>query len=742
MADALDPELKQQQSTPFSRVEHLLAEMSVSEKVGQMTQHAFMAPLQEEPKEFERVLEQVRQGRVGSFLNAPSLAVRNQLQRAAVEQSRLGIPLMFGRDVIHGYRTIFPIPLGLAASFDPDLAEATCQAAAAEASEAGIDWTFAPMVDVTRDPRWGRVAEGFGEDPFLASLFGAAMVRGFQGSDPAAPGRVAACAKHYLGYGASEAGKEYNATSIPERLLRDVYLPSFRACVDAGVLTVMCGFNDLDGVPMSGNRWALRELLKGELGFQGFVVSDWTSPHELIAHGFCSDDRQVALESVHAGLDMEMESRAYQTELVRLVEGGQVTLQELNDSVRRILEVKHRLGLFERPFTPEAAPSVALCKLHLELARKAARASLVLLKNEKACLPLSPDIRSVALIGPLADDQHHPLGCWSFDGDRSATVSLLAALKERLGPSVRLTHVHGLPEARSLDESGFDAALRAVDDAEVAIALVGEDANMSGECHSRAFLGLPGAQSALLRHLASSRTPLVVIVMAGRPLTLNRDADAARALLYAWHPGSMGGPALVDVLFGDAAPSGKLPISFPRTVGQVPVYYNYKNTGRPPRTDFRGIPQGTPLDPVDMDASYLDVEVTPHFPFGYGLTYTHFEYSELAVSPARAGLTGSIEVSVRLRNVGTRTGVEVVQLYVRDRVGSVTRPVRELKGFQRVELGAGASLRVTFQLAASELAFCGRDLRVRTEPGSFEAYVGGDSRASLMAEFELHADDV
>jgi beta-glucosidase len=742
MMDALDKELStpQQQLPRIPRVERLIAEMSVAEKVGQMTQHAFMAPLQLDPKELERVLEQVRQGQVGSFLNAPNLDLRNELQRAAVEASRLGIPLMFGRDVIHGYKTIFPIPLGLAASFDPALAEATCQAAAAEASEAGIDWTFAPMVDVARDPRWGRVAEGFGEDPFLASLFGAAMVRGFQGPDPAAPDRVAACAKHYLAYGAAEAGKEYNATSVPERLLRDVYLPSFRACVDAGVLTVMCGFNDLDGVPMSGHRWALRELLKGELGFQGFVVSDWTSPHEMIAHGFCSDDRHVALESVGAGLDMEMESRAYQTELVRLVESGQVPLEALNDSVRRILNVKHRLGLFERPFTPVASSSVALCKPHLELAREAARASLVLLKNEGGCLPLSPDVRSVAVIGPLADDPHHPLGCWSFDGDRNATVSLLSALKQRLGPSVRLTHVHGLPEARSLDETGFDAALRAVDEAEVAIALLGEDANMSGECHSRAFLGLPGAQSALLQHLARSRTPLVLIVMAGRPLTLNRDADAARALLYAWHPGTMGGPAVVDVLFGDAAPSGKLPISFPRTVGQVPVYYNFKNTGRPPRTDFRGIPQGTPLDPVDMDASYLDVEVTPQFAFGYGLTYTQFEYSELVVSPARAGLGSKIQVSVCLRNVGGRGGVEVVQLYVRDRVGSVTRPVRELKGFRRVELAAGASENVTFQLTAADLAFCGRDLRVRAEPGWFEAYVGGDSRAGLMAEFELSGD--
>jgi beta-glucosidase len=712
--------------------------MTVPEKVGQMTQYALFKRQQEEPAEFERTLVEVRHGQVGSFLNARNLEVRNLLQRAAVEDSRLKIPLVFGRDVIHGYKTIFPIPLGLAASFEPGLAEATCAAAAREANEVGIDWTFAPMVDVTREPRWGRVAEGCGEDPYLAAKFGAAMVRGFQGQDPAEPGRVGACAKHYLGYGASESGKEYNTTWVPERLLRDIYLPPFRACVDAGVVTVMCGFNDLNGVPMSGNRWALRELLKGELGFQGFVVSDWASSHEMIAHGFCADDRHVALESARAGVDMEMASKAYQAELTRLVESGQITSEELNDAVRRILNVKHQLGLFDRPYTPAPVSSVALSKPHLDLARDAARASLVLLKNEGACLPLSAGLSSLAVVGPLADDPHNPLGCWSFDGDRDASVTLLSALKERLGSSVRLTHAKGLSETRSFDTSGFEEASKAVEGADVAVVVLGEDANISGECRSRAFLGLPGAQSALLERLAASGTPLVVIIMAGRPLTFEQDCERARALLYAWHPGTMAGPAIVDVLFGDVAPSGKLPISFPRTVGQVPIYYNFKNTGRPPRNEFRGIPQGSPLDPVDMDASYLDVEVTPQFPFGFGLSYTTFEYSEITVSPGSAGLAGSFEVSALVRNAGSRAGVEVAQLYVRDLVGSVTRPVRELKGFQRVEIGAGESRRVTFQLPASELAFSGRDLRVRAEPGMFEAYVGGDCRASLKAEFELH----
>ncbi len=719
------------------RVERLIAEMSVPEKVGQMVQYALFKRIQEEPEEFERLLGDVRRGVVGSFLNARNIEVRNELQRAAVEGSRLGIPLVFGRDVIHGYRTIFPIPLGLAATFEPRLAEATSHAAAREAREAGIDWTFAPMVDVTREPRWGRVAEGFGEDAYLASRFGAAAVRGFQGEDPSAPDRVAACAKHYFAYGAAEAGKEYNTTWVPEQLLRDLYLPPFRACVDAGVATVMCGFNDLNGVPMSGNRWALRDVLKGELGFEGFVVSDWASTHEMIQHGLCADDRDVARESARAGVDMEMASKAYQSELTRLVEAGEVSMEELDDAVRRILNVKQQLGLFDKPYAETPRSSVALSAAHLEVAREAARASLVLLQNESGCLPLSPSIGSLCVVGPLADDPHNPLGCWSFDGERAASVTLLAALRERLGGGVRLSYVTGVPETRSSDTSGFDAAFAAVAEADAAIVVLGEDANISGECRSRAFLGLPGVQTPLLERLATAGKPIVLVVMAGRPLTLGRELELASAVLYAWHPGTQGGPAIADVLFGDAPPAGKLPISFPRTVGQVPVYYNYKNTGRPPKRAFRGIPAGTPLDPVDMDASYLDVEVSPQFPFGFGLSYTSFGYSELRVSPSRGALTGTFEVSVLVSNVGDRAGIEVAQLYVRDCVGSVTRPVRELKGFQRVELPAGNARRVVFRLPASELAFCGRDGVMRIEPGRFEVYVGGDSSASLMAELEL-----
>jgi beta-glucosidase len=724
------------QKTPAAgveRIERLLTELSLAEKVGQMTQIS-LADIKDEAA-LMPALDLVKRGRVGSFLNAPSREIRNRIQRVAVESSRAKLPLLFGRDVIHGYRTVFPIPLGQAASFEPELARLAARATAREASEAGIDWTFAPMVDVTRDPRWGRVAEGYGEDPLLAAEFGVAAVRGFQGEHPGAAGSLAACAKHYLAYGATEAGKEYNTTWVPERLLRDLYLPPFRACVKAGVMTVMCGFNDLNGVPMSAHRWALRDVLKGELGFQGFVVSDWESTHELIAHGFCADDREVARASALAGVDLEMVATSYSEYLEELVESGQLNVEVVNHAVRRILTIKHQLGLFEHPYSPEPSESIALSSQHLALARQAARSSLVLLKNQGGCLPLTSAVK-VALVGPLADDVRAPLGCWALDGDVAATVTLRAALTERLGAE-HVEYVSGLPAPRSEDTSGFEAACAAVMRADLAIVVVGEDENISGECRSRAFLDLPGAQRALLERLATTGKPLVTVIMAGRPLTFERELGLSHALLYAWHGGTMAGAAITDVLVGDAAPSGKLPITFPRTVGQVPIYYNHKNTGRPPKRAGKGIPAGTPLDPVDMDSSYLDVEVTPQFPFGYGLSYTAFEYSEVRVSSARIAIGDAFEVSALVTNVGSCAGSEVVQVYVRDRVGSVTRPVRELVAFRKLALGVGEKRRVEFVLQSTDLGFCGLNLEVRPEAGMFDVYVGGDSTAQTNTEFEL-----
>jgi len=711
------------------RVEALLARMTLAEKAGQMSQLPLFQP--EAPTE---IVEAVRQGRIGSFLNAHSLAQRNGLQRIAVEESRLGIPLLFGRDVIHGYKTIFPIPLGQSATFDPDLVERAATAAAAEASEAGIDWVFAPMVDIARDARWGRIAESCGEDPYLAAEMGAAMVRGFQGEDAGAPGRVAACAKHFAGYGAAEAGREYSTTSIPEQLLREVYLAPFKACVEAGALTLMSGFNDLNGVPASGNEFLLRRILKEEWGFSGFVVSDWASIVEMAKHGLVEDDGHAALEAARAGVDMEMGSSAYITALPDLVAQGCLPVGVLDDAVRRILVVKHRLGLFDRPY--REAPPEKRGDAYRVVAHEIARESIVLLKNEGRVLPIAKGAKSIAVVGPQADDRVDQLGCWSFDGDASASVTVLAALRARC-KDAEIHVAKGVDDCRSNDRSGFAAAIDAARRSEIVLAFVGEPANLSGECRSRAFLDLPGVQLELLEALAQTGRPLVVTFLAGRPLVIGRACALASAALYAWHPGTMAGPALVDVLLGDVSPSGKLPVTFPRAVGQIPLYYNAKNTGRPATSRLRGVPTGTPLDPEGFESAYLDVDVTPEFPFGFGLSYATFEYSNLRVTPSRAAAAESLAVVVRLKNTGQVAGDEVVQLYVRDRVGSITRPVRELKKIRRVSLKPGQEVDVDLRLASRDLAFWGRDMRLGVEPGVFDVFAGGDSCATLSATFEI-----
>lgn len=715
---------------PIPFVEELLARMTLREKLGQMTQHAYGVGSTDE------VHERVKQGDIGSFLNAATLETRNELQRLAIEDTRLGIPLIFGRDVIHGFKTVFPIPLGQAASFNPALVERAAEVAAHEAAESGVDWTFAPMLDVTRDPRWGRVAETCGEDPFLTAALGSAMVRGFQGANVADGKHVAACAKHFAGYGASESGKDYNTTWIPEPLLRDVHLPPFKACVDAGVMSVMSAFNDLNGVPASVNAFLLRQVLKQEWAFAGLVVSDWAALLELLQHGVADHPKRAALEGVLAGLDMEMATTTMRDHVAELVEEGLVPVATIDDAVRRILRVKLQLGLFDEPYRKPPAESVALSAPHLAVARELGRQSIVLLKNDSDVLPFGPKLRKLAVVGPLAADPTNQLGCWAFDGDAAASVTLKDALEARL-PATEVTYVPGLPDTRSLDTSELEAAAQAVASADVAVVCVGEDALLSGEAKCRAFLDLPGAQQALLERLARTKTPLVVIVMAGRPLLLEPVAQLATALLYAWHPGTLGGEALTDLLTGAVCPSGKLPISMPRAVGQIPVYYARRNTGRPPKADRTGVPKGTPLDPVDFDSSYLDLEVSPLFPFGFGLSYTRFGYTALRVAPARAPIGATLSISVVVSNLGSRRGTETVQLYVRDVVASVTRPIRELKGFRRVDLDAGESATVSFELASRELAFTGRELTSRVEPGRFQIWVGADSNAELSADFEL-----
>lgn len=713
------------------RIADLLGRMTLEEKIGQMSQSSsFPHPLS------DRVKEDIRRGRWGSFLNAGELQDKAEAQRVALTESRLGIPLIFGRDVIHGYRTIFPIPLGQAASWDPDLIRQAARVAAREASGAGIHWTFAPMIDVARDPRWGRIAEGLGEDPYLASVLGAAMVRGFQGESIGAPDSIAACAKHYVGYGAAEGGRDYNTTWIPESLLRNVYLRPFHAARDAGVATFMSAFNDLNGVPTSGNAFTLRQVLRNEWKFDGFVVSDWDSVVEMVPHGYAADLKDAALKGVQAGVDMEMSSNAYALNLKALVEAGQVAPAMIDDAVRNILRVKFRMGLFDRVAAAPAGNPSAPDPDALATARKLATESIVLLKNEGQVLPLAKSVGRIAVIGPLADSPIDQMGAWVLDGKAEDVRTPLATLRETMGRE-RVRWAPGLKNSRDNARDGFAAALEAARNSDAVLLFLGEEQILSGEAHSRAFLSLPGAQPQLVEEVARAGKPTVAVILAGRPLTFQEVTAKVQAVLYAWHPGTMGGPAITDVLFGDAIPSGKLTATFPRTVGQVPIYYAHMNTGRPPSPNELGIPMGTPVDPKGYTSKYLDVDFTPEYPFGFGLSYTKFEYANLRLSSARLPLGGSISVFADIVNTGETEGDEIVQCYVRDLVGSITRPVRELKAFRRIHLRPGEKRTVEFRLSTEDLAFYKEDGKLVTEPGMFHVWIAPDSSSGLKAEFEL-----
>lgn len=715
----------------------LLARMTLAEKIGQLqlvNGGGGHVP--------DHLHHAIRDGRAGAVLNEVHLDTVNALQRIAVEESRLGIPLLVGRDVIHGFRTVFPIPLGQAATWDPRLVEQGAHVAALEAAAHGVNWTFAPMLDIGRDPRWGRVAEGYGEDPYLTGVLGAAAVRGFQGDDLAAPGRIAACAKHFAGYGASESGRDYNTTNIPENELRNVHLPPFRDAIAAGAATVMTSFSDLDGVPATANTWLLRGILRGEWGFEGAVVSDWDSVRQLAVHGFTASDRDSALEAATASVDIEMASTTYQQHLAELVAAGRVPLADLDAMVLRVLRVKERLGLFDAPYTdPDALPAVASAA-NRRAAREAATASVVLLRNVHGALPLSAEhLDRIAVIGPLADDAHEQLGTWVFDGDPHLSEPLLPALRALVGDRVELEFVRGLPTTRSQDRSGFAEAVAAAARADVAVLVLGEEAILSGEAHCRADVSLPGAQEALIEAVAAAGRPVVLVVMAGRALALERVVPHVHALLLAFHPGCMGGPALADLLFGVRAPSGRLPVTLPRVTGQIPIYHAHKNTGKPPTPEtvvhMNEISARVPQLSVGNTSFHLDVHPSPLYPFGHGLTYSSIAYADVRTSAPTLARDGSIEVLAEVTNTGPRPADEVVQLYVRDLVGSVTRPVRELKGFQKIHLQPGERRTVHFTLTADDLAFHGRDQRRAAEPGEFHAWIGADAAADLRTGFRL-----
>ena len=723
------------------RVTDLLGNMSLEEKVGQMNQvHAGdMEPIAE-------LGDALRAGAIGSIINQVDLGTVNELQRIAVEESRLGIPLLVGRDVIHGFRTIMPIPLGQAATWNPEVVRQGARIAALEAARSGVNWTFAPMVDVTRDPRWGRIAESPGEDPFLASRLAAAMVEGFQGDDLAAAGTIAACAKHFAGYGAVESGRDYATTNIPENELRNVHLRPFHAAVNAGTATLMASFSDLNGVPATGNGFLMRDVLRGEWNFDGFVVSDWNSIHQLAVHGLTANDRDSALAAAEAGIDMDMAGSLYVRHLANLVEEGVLDIRVVDTAVANILRAKFRLGLFENPCTdPDALPDYASPEA-LATAKTAALQSIVMLKNDDGVLPLSGKrVDRIAVIGPLAEAPYEQLGTWIFDGDETLSVTALQGVRDLVGRDAEIEFVQAMESSRSRSTAAFDAAVAAAQRSDIVLLFLGEESILSGEAHSRADIDLPGAQVQLVRRVREAGKPVVAVILAGRPLTLTSMVDNVDAVLFAWHPGTMGGAAIADILFGLESPSGKLPVTFPRVVGQVPIYYSQKNTGKPPSPDtivhIDDIDAKAPQTSLGMTAFHLDAGYAPLFPFGFGLSYADFRYDDIRVSQGEVPVGSRFTVSAKVTNRGDVAAEEVVQLYVRDLVGNVTRPVKELKGFRRVRLEPGKSQAVSFELHTDDLAFHGRDNRPIVEPGDFHAWIGGSSDAPLRTEFRLVAGD-
>lgn len=706
------------------RVEELLQQMTLEEKIGQMNQVSGGLQFKDE----------IAKGNVGSILNVVDPVEINAVQRVAVEESRLGIPILVSRDVIHGFRTIFPIPIGLASTFNTDIVEQGARIAAIEATASGVRWTFSPMLDIARDPRWGRVAEGSGEDTYLDSQMGVAMVKGYQGEDLSDPTCMAACIKHFVGYGAAEGGRDYNTTMISERALRNVYFPAFKACVEAGALTLMTSFNDVDGLPSTGNDWLLRDILREEWGFDGMVVTDWNSSGEMVAHGFAEDLKDATRISINAGVDMDMMSFGYVQYVKALVEEGKLSEATIDNAVRNILRLKFRLGLFENPYVDESlARQVAYAPEHLAAAKQAAVESAILIQNNNNVLPLK-DVKTILVTGPLADAPYEQLGTWAFDGEAEHTVTPLTALRKQYD----VIYEPALDYSRDCDMSKFGAAFEAAKRAEAVVVFVGEEAILSGEAHSLSQLNLQGAQSELIAKMRSTGKPVVVVVIAGRPMTIERDLENCDAMLYSFHPGTMGGEALADLISGRAVPSGKLPMTFLRDAGQAPFYYNHPMTGRPnngTETLLNDIPVRAGQTSLGCTSYYLDTGYGPLFPFGYGLSYTTFEYSNVTIDKVEYAEGETIVVEYDLKNSGEYDATEVAQLYVRDLVGSVVRPVKELKRFERVTLKAGESKHCRFELPVADLAYWNRDMEYVVEAGKFQLWVAGDSASGSALDF-------
>ena len=709
-------------------VEALLAKMTLEEKLGQLNQPPGLGN-DTGPKAMAGGEEQIRKGQIGSLLGTHGAALTCRLQRVAVEKSRLGIPLMYGYDVIHGYRTIFPVPLAEAASFDPAEVENAARVAAVEATAHGIHWTYAPMVDIARDPRWGRIVEGAGEDPYLGSVVAAARVRGFQGKDLAADDTMLATAKHFVAYGAAEGGRDYNIADISERTLREVYLPPFKAAIDAGAQSVMAAFNEVGGVPMHANGGLIENVLRKEWGFDGVLVSDYTGVAELMAHGIAANRTEAGVQSLRAGVDVDMVSRIYEKEMPAAVRAKKLPLAYVDESVRRVLRAKYRLGLFQDPYRycdTTREKERTLTPEHRAAAREMARKSLVLLDNKHDTLPLSKQIRTLAVIGPLADLPAAMLGNWAGDGRAEDVITPLAGLRAAVGPQTKVLFAKGA-SIDDDDTSGFDKALSIAREADAVVMFLGEHPDMSAEARNRTSLDLPGVQEKLALAVGQIGKPTAVVLLNGRPLSIGGLRESIPAIVEAWFPGVEGGPAIADVLFGDFNPAGKLPVTFPRNVGQVPIYYAHKNTGRPPKEGER------------YSSKYIDVPWTPLYSFGHGLSYTTFRYDGIALKQPKIKPDGQQEVTVTVTNTGKRAGHEVVQLYVRDDVASVTRPVKQLRGFRRIHLEPGQTQTVSFTLTPDDLAFYGADMKRVVEPGTFTVFAGGNSVDNLEAKFSVVA---
>jgi beta-glucosidase len=733
----------QQLTTPAieKRIDILLQQMTLEEKVGQLEQHDNMN---------DQTAEQIKEGKIGALFNVLGADKTNALQHVAMEQSRLKIPILFGFDVIHGYRTIFPVPLASAGSFDPAMIEQSERVAAKEASAAGVKWVFAPMVDIARDPRWGRIVEGAGEDPYLGSMVAAARVRGFQGSSMADPDSVIACAKHFVGYGAVEGGREYNTVEISQRTLREIYLPPFHAAVDAGVGTIMSAFESLNGVPASADHFTLTEILRNEWGFQGMVDSDYNSVDQLIQHGIAANSAQATQKAIMAGVDMDMADGDYLRELPGLVRSGQVPITVVDEAVRRVLRVKFAAGLFDHPYTdPNRASMDILSPANLEVARKMADESIVLLKNQNNVLPLSKKIKTLAVIGPLADDKADQLGPWAGAGKAEDAITPLAGIKAKIPGStvlyqfgteippfekpgsnpivaapapVSATGVSAHVQAEK--PASIEEAVKAAKHADAVVMFLGELAGMTGEASSRATLNLPGKQQQLLEAVVATGKPVVLVLESGRPLDIRWANDHVPAIIQAWFPGVEAGNAIAGILFGDVNPSAKLPLSWPLSVGQIPNYYNHLNTGRP-------------TSPDRWHTGYIDESKLPLFPFGYGLSYTTFAYSDLHVESSTIPQSGTLHVTAEVKNTGQRTGTEIAEFYIRDLIAPTSQPVKELKGFTRVTLAPGEEKQVEFTVQAHDLGSYNTAMQWVVPEGTYDMWVGPSSAQGMEGSFQI-----